>query len=134
MFDFKNMRYDITTVRKDLIVYINLLYRNITMAKMNAEIKATKAIEDNKAMVLDKESALATRGKKISQAQIGVPKRAVTVKVDGTTYRTLCDGLKAIGYDVQNDWVRVRKNLKLSGTYVERDFHTGKGDHTFELV
>jgi hypothetical protein len=54
----------------------------------------------------------ADRGHKISQAQLGLPKKPVTVKVGDKTYGTLCDALRAHGFNVQGDWIKARKLLK----------------------
>jgi hypothetical protein len=75
------------------------------------------------------------RGHKISKAQQGVPKVPVSVKVNGVDYKTLCDGLKAHGFNVQGDWIRVRKFLKAGPVHVEKVERDGKAvEIKFELI
>jgi len=56
-------------------------------------------------------------GKKISQAQLGVPKKRVQVEANGIVYSTLCDALVAHNLDKVKDWPAARNALKKEGIY-----------------
>jgi len=70
------------------------------------------------------------RSHKISAAQIGVPKKPVSVKVGDKSYHTLCDALRAHGFNVQGDWIKARKLLK-SGPAV---MALNDAEVTFEII
>jgi hypothetical protein len=73
-----------------------------------------KLAEQSKAIASTKPEPVkeGDRGHKISAAQIGVPKKPVSVKVGDRSYNTLCDALRAHGFNVQGDWIKARKLLK----------------------
>lgn len=56
-------------------------------------------------------------GRKISEAQKGVPKSRIHVTVNGETYSTLCAALTAVNLDKVKDWPAARNALKKEGSY-----------------
>lgn len=118
-----------TNVDKNSIA--NLAKQQQALANKASNQPAEKPTEKPE---LTKAQAIAERGCKISLAQTGVPKKPVSVKVthgkETKEYHTLCDALRAYGFNVQGDWIKCRKLLKAG----KATMTTQTGDYTFEMT
>jgi hypothetical protein len=85
------------------------------MAKKSkfTENDAVDGVEGDEAEVVQSEA-----GRKISEAQRGVPKNRVHVQVNGgEVFGSLCAALIATNLDKVKDWPAARNALKKEGTY-----------------
>lgn len=77
-------------------------------AAIDASIEAAKKLLETNGYVVSKPKA-SPRG--------ATPR--VAVKANGVSYNKLTDALRAHGFNVQEDWVEVRKGLKVGAAYIK---------------